>query len=106
MVVPTIVIAHRLSTVSKADRIYVLASGSIVEEGTHKKLMQKPTPIANNRKIGIVEDEVVQQHCISSISRASIWILKTRTSYFTQSREYEKNVGVYIYVFFSYSYVI
>ena len=58
----TIVIAHRLSTVSKADRIYVLASGSIVEEGTHKKLMQKPTPIANNRKIGIVEDEVVQQH--------------------------------------------
>ena len=35
----TLIIAHRLSTVEKADRIVVLASGRIVEEGTHAALM-------------------------------------------------------------------
>jgi ATP-binding cassette subfamily B protein len=33
------VIAHRLSTVRKADRIFVLREGKIVESGTHESLM-------------------------------------------------------------------
>jgi len=37
----TIVIAHRLSTVQKMDRIIVLEKGKIVEEGTHKELLEK-----------------------------------------------------------------
>jgi ATP-binding cassette subfamily B protein len=37
----TIVIAHRLSTIQKMDRIVVLSEGQIVEEGTHKKLLEK-----------------------------------------------------------------
>ncbi len=37
----TIVIAHRLSTVTKADKIYVLDAGQIVESGTHKQLLKK-----------------------------------------------------------------
>lgn len=36
-----IVIAHRLSTVQKMDRIIVLESGKIVEEGSHKELLYK-----------------------------------------------------------------
>ncbi len=36
----TFIIAHRLSTVRKADRIFVLEKGKIVEEGTHDELMQ------------------------------------------------------------------
>ncbi len=37
----TIVIAHRLSTIEHADRIVVLASGSIVEVGSHPELLAR-----------------------------------------------------------------
>ncbi|MBT8087982.1 MAG: lipid A export permease/ATP-binding protein MsbA [Gammaproteobacteria bacterium] len=37
----TLVIAHRLSTVEKADRIIVLDEGQIVESGTHAELLEK-----------------------------------------------------------------
>lgn len=36
------VIAHRLSTVRNADRIYVLDKGYVTENGTHEELMQFP----------------------------------------------------------------
>ena len=37
----TIVIAHRLATVLKADRILVMDQGQVVEEGTHQSLVDK-----------------------------------------------------------------
>ena len=37
----TLVIAHRLATVQKADRILVLDQGRLVEEGTHQSLIAK-----------------------------------------------------------------
>lgn len=37
----TILIAHRLSTVMHADRIYVLERGKIVVEGTHDDLLSR-----------------------------------------------------------------
>jgi ABC-type multidrug transport system fused ATPase/permease subunit len=38
----SLVIAHRLSTVRSADRIFVLKDGAIVEEGTHEELSARP----------------------------------------------------------------
>jgi ATP-binding cassette subfamily B protein len=37
----TVVIAHRLSTVQKMDRIIVMDNGRIIEEGTHKQLLKQ-----------------------------------------------------------------
>ncbi len=36
-----IVIAHRLSTIQRMDRIVVLEEGKIVEQGSHKELLEK-----------------------------------------------------------------
>ncbi|WOJ89097.1 ABC transporter ATP-binding protein [Methylocapsa polymorpha] len=38
----TIVVAHRLSTVQRLDRILVFEAGRVVEEGAHKDLVVKP----------------------------------------------------------------
>ena len=42
MKVTRIVIAHRLSTVIKADRILVLQDGRIVQDGNYKELIAVP----------------------------------------------------------------
>jgi ABC-type transport system involved in Fe-S cluster assembly fused permease/ATPase subunit len=38
----TLVIAHRLLTVQKSDKIVVLERGAVVEVGTHLELVAKP----------------------------------------------------------------
>ena len=42
-----IIVAHRLSTIQDADRIFMVADKSIVASGTHKELMSKNSDYRN-----------------------------------------------------------
>ncbi len=55
----SIVVAHRLSTIAKLDRIIVLGEGKIIEDGTHKELLEKGGTYAslwNHQSGGFIEE--------------------------------------------------
>jgi subfamily B ATP-binding cassette protein MsbA len=54
----TLVIAHRLSTVEKADRIVVIHHGRILESGTHSELMQRDGAYAKLYGIQLAADVI------------------------------------------------
>lgn len=56
----SIIIAHRLSTVREADRIYVIKEGSIVESGKHVELLELPNGIYRNLVSLQLEPENIQ----------------------------------------------
>ncbi|MDO6564782.1 lipid A export permease/ATP-binding protein MsbA [Amphritea sp. 1_MG-2023] len=51
----TLVIAHRLSTIENADRILVMESGRIVEQGSHTQLLQHNGIYANLQRLQFSE---------------------------------------------------
>jgi ABC-type multidrug transport system fused ATPase/permease subunit len=56
----SIVIAHRLATVKKADRIIVMDAGEIVEEGTHAQLLKKENGYYKNLyEVQFLKEEAV-----------------------------------------------
>jgi subfamily B ATP-binding cassette protein MsbA len=57
----TFVIAHRLSTVEKADRILVMESGSIIEQGSHAELISANGRYAQlyNQEFDSADDAIV-----------------------------------------------
>ena len=54
----TLIIAHRLSTVRRADRLVVLDWGRIVEEGTHSELLERGGLYARLYQRQFRDDEV------------------------------------------------
>ena len=55
----SIIIAHRLATVKKADKILVMDAGMIVEEGTHKELLKKGGYYSNLYEAQFLAEEMV-----------------------------------------------
>ncbi|MFC5386344.1 ABC transporter ATP-binding protein [Aquamicrobium segne] len=53
----TLVVAHRLSTVAKADRIFVLEDGKIVEHGKHRELLRQGGLYATLNEFGSHTDD-------------------------------------------------
>ncbi|MDA9344156.1 ABC transporter ATP-binding protein/permease [Algibacter sp.] len=55
----SIVIAHRLATIKKADKIIVMDSGKIVEQGTHEQLLRKENGYYRNLyEVQFMQEEV------------------------------------------------
>ncbi|MFD2550240.1 ABC transporter ATP-binding protein [Bizionia sediminis] len=56
----SIVIAHRLATIKKADKIIVMDAGKIVEQGTHTNLLKKENGYYKNLyEVQFVQEEVL-----------------------------------------------
>jgi ABC-type multidrug transport system fused ATPase/permease subunit len=54
----SIIVAHRISTVRDADRIFVLDGGRIVERGTHDELVGKGGLYARMYRKQLLEEEL------------------------------------------------
>ncbi len=57
----TFVVAHRLSTLRRADFIIVLERGRIVQRGTHEQLMCEPGPYLHVASLQLVDNRELQQ---------------------------------------------
>ncbi|GHA27626.1 xenobiotic ABC transporter ATP-binding protein [Salinimicrobium marinum] len=56
----SIVIAHRLATIKKADKILVMDAGKIVETGTHQELLKKENGYYKNLyEVQFMEEEAI-----------------------------------------------
>lgn len=57
----TFIVAHRLSTLRRADFIIVMDDGRIVQQGTHEQLMQQSGPYLRVARLQLVDSRELEQ---------------------------------------------
>src|SRR5688500_12989049 len=57
----TFIVAHRLSTLRRADFIIVMENGRIVQRGTHEELMKVPGPYLRVARLQLVDSRDLDQ---------------------------------------------
>ena len=62
----TFIVAHRLSTLRRADFIIVMEDGHIVQRGTHEELMRQPGPY-----LRVADLQLVDAHDLQLLGRAN-----------------------------------
>ena len=69
---PAIIVAHRLATVMRADRILVIDNGSIVESGSHQELLNTGGAYAKCTTSGKRRCELVAPENILKLSKVNL----------------------------------
>lgn len=59
-----IIITHRLSTIKKADKIFVMHEGQIIESGTHLDLLEKRNVYYKLVKLQLHKPEPVRKYVL------------------------------------------
>ncbi|AVQ98293.1 multidrug ABC transporter ATP-binding protein [Oceanobacillus iheyensis] len=57
----TFIVAHRLATITHADRIVLIENGEIAEDGPHKELMAKKGAYYNLYQVQHLDDDIEQE---------------------------------------------
>jgi len=64
----TFIVAHRLSTLRRADFIIVMDDGRIVQRGTHAELMQQPGPYLRVARLQLVDSRDLDQLAVKEVT--------------------------------------